>query len=360
MVFSRHSSVVEHVIGNDGAASSILAGGTIRLFIKRDLRLFQRFFISFMPRLSETYLAGIFCVILATFGFASQGIVVKFLFLQHTSIMSILLLRKMLFLPLYWLFSRKLFLSEKNNISARHKTISFAAGIFGYYLAPFSSLHALQLIGAGIERIILYCFPALVILLQSLLNRKMPSIPYLIVFLIIQGGIYFVIGGTNREAISTNDLHGALWSLSGALCFSIYVVCNQKMVRYMSTTTFILYALCGAFVAVLCHFFLSEPFSSLQLSAQAWAYIAAFALLCTFVPVFMFSIAVKRIGSEKASIISMLSPFLTVIFAYLFLGETLTSHQILGGAAIILSILLLETRGFGFLRKKNRLMLYRA
>jgi hypothetical protein len=27
--FSRHSSVVEHVIGNDGVGSSILPGGTI-------------------------------------------------------------------------------------------------------------------------------------------------------------------------------------------------------------------------------------------------------------------------------------------------------------------------------------------
>lgn len=297
--------------------------------------------------MSKPYEAGIFgvlCVVAATLGFASQGIVVKFLFHEKVAILTILLLRKAIFLPIYWLCCRKIIIAQNSELPFRQKALSFFAGMAGYYLAPLASLHALQWIEAGLERIILYCFPGIVILLQSLVHKKCPAWKHIFLFFIILIGIYFAIGGAHVHHITTADIHGALWTLLAAFSFAVYVVCNQGMVKHMATATFIFYALLGAFCAVTLHFLLTQPFSALDISLKAWGYIALFALLCTFVPVFFFSEGVKRIGSERASLVSMLTPFLTIIFAYLFLKETLTWPQIAGGVVIVIGVIALETR----------------
>lgn len=246
-----------------------------------------------------------------------------------------------MFLPLYMGFAKLTVPKERVlSLSTSTKCYAFVAGMFGFYLAPFASLHALSHIGAGIERILLYCFPAIVILLQSIIDRRLPPISYIFVFLLMQYGIVLTVKSLH---VFSGGIEGALWALGGAFLFSVYVTFNHALVKRTGSTLFILYALYGATTAVTVHFLILEPFSVLQLSDKGMLYVAIFALLCTFIPGYLFSEGVKRIGSSRASLISMACPAITVVFAYVFLHEILQPKQLIGGLIVLAAIMFLES-----------------
>jgi drug/metabolite transporter (DMT)-like permease len=62
------------------------------------------------------------------------------------------------------------------------------------------------------------------------------------------------------------------------------------------------------------------------------------AVLCTAVPVFAQSAAIRRIGSGKAALVGMIGPLLTIAFAALLLGEGISSAQMIGAALVIAGV----------------------
>ena len=68
------------------------------------------------------------------------------------------------------------------------------AGFFGYYLATLSDFHSLKLIDANINRIILYTFPAYVLILNSIVERRLPGSRDVFFFALVQIGLFFVSG----------------------------------------------------------------------------------------------------------------------------------------------------------------------
>src|SRR5690606_4265139 len=48
-------------------------------------------------------------------------------------------------------------------------------GMLGYYLSSLFDFYGLEYISAGLERMILFCFPTLVLLIQAVVLRERPS-----------------------------------------------------------------------------------------------------------------------------------------------------------------------------------------
>ena len=55
----------------------------------------------------------------------------------------------------------------------------------------------------------------------------------------------------------------------------------------------------------------------------------------------------RRIGAARAALLSTVEPVYTIILASILLGETLTGIQLVGGALVIIGVLLAETGNHG-------------
>ena len=66
--------------------------------------------------------------------------------------------------------------------------------------------------------------------------------------------------------------------------------------------------------------------------------------LTNVLPLFLFSASIKRIGAQRAAVVSTIGPPSTLIMASLILGEALHAVQIVGAGLIIAGIVVLETR----------------
>ena len=70
------------------------------------------------------------------------------------------------------------------------------------------------------------------------------------------------------------------------------------------------------------------------------------AVISTVVSFVLILEGIKRIGAERASIISMLGPVITILLGTLFLGERLELVQWFGCILVFLIIIVLELQKF--------------
>ena len=71
-------------------------------------------------------------------------------------------------------------------------------------------------------------------------------------------------------------------------------------------------------------------------STSAWAHVAALALLCTGVAYLLYFRLIARLGAPRAMTVTYLIPLFAMLWDFAFLGETLTSAMVAGGAVILL------------------------
>jgi len=74
-------------------------------------------------------------------------------------------------------------------------------------------------------------------------------------------------------------------------------------------------ALLVSSLATQTHFYLAQPLSALNLPWQVYLWCGAMALFSTVLPIFWQSAAVQRVGAERAVLIGLLGPMLTVFFS---------------------------------------------
>ncbi|MEG0663077.1 MAG: DMT family transporter, partial [Anaerovoracaceae bacterium] len=74
-----------------------------------------------------------------------------------------------------------------------------------------------------------------------------------------------------------------------------------------------------------------------QLPLMGLLIIALSAVLTRLIPVFFMYEGIRRIGAEKASVMATLELPITLIIAFLFLGETLTWIQFVGVSVIVVA-----------------------
>jgi drug/metabolite transporter (DMT)-like permease len=62
----------------------------------------------------------------------------------------------------------------------------------------------------------------------------------------------------------------------------------------------------------------------------------------TILPIYFTSEAIKRIGSNRTSIVASVGPVFTIWLGYLFLSEAITPTQLLGTALVLGGVLLVS------------------
>ena len=79
-------------------------------------------------------------------------------------------------------------------------------------------------------------------------------------------------------------------------------------------------------------------------TAQGWLLILYLGLVPTALAYWLFQTGLRTVSATAASIISLLEPSVAALLAWLLFGETLAATGVLGGALLIVSILLLSTK----------------
>lgn len=281
---------------------------------------------------------GLVYTLLGTVCFSAKAVLVKLAYQYPIDAVTLLTLRMGLSLPLYLLIGFFVF----RNATPRQLTVSdhlrvIGYGFAGYYLASLFDLMGLQYISAGLERLILYLYPTMVLLLSVVFfKRAIGKLEWLAVLTGYAG--IAVVYVNDASALGGDAMLGMGLILLCAITFAIYIVGSGQMIPRLGAMSFTVYAMTIACLAIIAHFVMTRPLSMLMVRWELWAISSAIAVFCTVLPTFLMAWGIKLLGAPKAALVGTAGPVFTIILAYFALGEPFTWMHALGTIMVIIAV----------------------
>jgi drug/metabolite transporter (DMT)-like permease len=228
--------------------------------------------------------------------------------------------------------------NPKSLILTRFQFISsLLLGIFGYAL--FSSLFFMALTGlsASLTVLLLYTYPIMVaVLSQFILKEHLGKLGIAALILASIGMLGLVWG---EWAMS--EPRFLLYGISAAFFYSLYIMYSRKYLSNVAAMPSSFYVQLGA-GAILSVIHFQDSSRAIEIISQHTLLIIGMAIICSFMAMTLFLAGLRRITSSEASILSTTEPLFGVLIAALFLGEKLSMIQLLGGALILVAMILIS------------------
>jgi drug/metabolite transporter (DMT)-like permease len=290
---------------------------------------------------------GLAMGMLGAIGFSGKAIIVKLAYRHGVDTVTLLMLRMLLALPFFiamvwWTQHRKG--SVPVRLSMREWLGVVWLGFCGYYLASFLDFAGLQYVSASLERLILYLYPTLVLLLGILLYGKRASRHQWMGMAVSYAGVVAVFAHEVRLTGADAGL-GAALVFGSAVSYALYLSYSGELVRRLGALRLVGLASCVACVLCVGQFALLRPVSVVaELGAEVWCLSVLNASLCTVLPVVLVMLSIERIGSALASQAGMVGPMSTLVMAALVLDEPLSPWLLLG-TALVMSGVFICSRG---------------
>lgn len=287
-------------------------------------------------------LAGVGLVLAAAIGFSAKAVLVKLAYRYRVDAPTLLALRMMLSAPAFlaaalWGRSTR----ETTPLERRDWVQIGALGVVGFYLASILDFLGLEHITAGLERLILFLYPTLVVLLSALLFRRPLRGREILALLLSYAGIGVVFLHDVSLAGSGVAL-GAALVFGSALAYASYLMGSGHAIARVGARRFTAYAMTAACGASILQFAATHPLSALRLPLPVYGLGLAMAVFSTVLPAFLMSAGIRRIGAGRAALIGAVGPVSTLLLAYVFLGEPLGPLQLQGAALVLTGVLIVS------------------
>ncbi len=210
-------------------------------------------------------------------------------------------------------------------------------GSVGYYLASVFDFVGLKYVSAGLERLILFLYPTLVVLLGAVFFRERLSARIALAMALSYGGVALVFL-SDRASGGADVVYGCFLVFLGALAYAFYLAFSQPLIARHGSTRVTSHVLVVACLCVIAQFTLEGDFERLAQPADVYLLAGATGVVATVLPAFLLTAGIKRLGASRAALIGTIGPVSTILLAYVFLGEPLTALQIAGSALVLAGV----------------------
>jgi drug/metabolite transporter (DMT)-like permease len=279
--------------------------------------------------------------LLAVFGvvlFSSKAVMVKWAYRFGVSTVDLLLFRMLFALPFYvgvafWGENR----SKVTELGLKEVLQLLFLGFVGYYLASLLDFMGLQYIKAGLERVVLFVYPTLVVLLSWLFFKERLSKKGWLAIGVTYIGV-LVVFFPELELGGAHVLLGTALVFGSAFTYAIYIVGSGRLIPRLGSARFTAYSMIVASVCVFVHYGFQAKGGLWEYPWQVYFIGVLMAMFATVIPSFLIAAAIKRMGASRFSIFGSLGPVSTILLAYVFLGERIGGWQWLGMGIVILGV----------------------
>ncbi|WP_271781872.1 DMT family transporter [Aquimarina algiphila] len=281
-------------------------------------------------------------IVLAVVGivlFSAKAVLVKLAYKYEISSEHLLLFRMVFSLPVYLAiaFFNKPVQKEKIKIKDYSWIVFF--GFVGYYLASYFDFLGLQFIKAGLERIILFLYPTLVIIISRVFLKNIITRQQLAAILITYIGVIITFWGELQMETETNNITlGAMLIFLSALTYATYLVGSGWLIPKFGVITFTSYAMIISSLCIIIQYLVFDRGDIMNYPLELYLICIAMAIFSTIIPSYLVSAAIAKLGASNFSIIASLGPVSTIVLAYFFLDENLSLIQIVGALIVIFGV----------------------
>jgi drug/metabolite transporter (DMT)-like permease len=190
---------------------------------------------------------------------------------------------------------------------------------------------AVKVAGVAIATLGFASFPAFTVLLEGLIFRERIRFNEGVLVMLVSVGLVLV---TPSFDLASQATEGLLWAIASGLTFSLLSLNNRANAGRVPAVQA---AMWQNAVVALCLL----PFAAPQLSTVRpldWLWIGLLGVLCTGVAHSLFVASLAVIKARTAAVVFALEPVYGITLAWLLFHETPTLRMLLGGALIIIAI----------------------
>lgn len=212
-------------------------------------------------------------------------------------------------------------------------TVLFAGLFLGLYFLCW--MESLVYTSVASSMVVLSLQPLFVMIGSYFIFKKRTSIMTILCLIAaLLGSVIIAWGdiGVSREALIGDGL-----SLLGTILVSAYMLAGQKVSHKIEANLYsvIVFFLGGS---VLLIYNLLNKISLIDYDFSDWTYFFLLALIPTIFGQYIFNLLLKSIGATTVSVGVIGEPVLAIILAYLFLGETISIFQSIGGLMTLIGM----------------------
>lgn len=274
--------------------------------------------------------------------FCSKGVFVKTAYAGGADTVTVLALRMGFALPFFAAAAIWTNCRAATRISGRQWIEIIVLGFVGYYLASLVNFLGLRFISVGLERIVLFTYPSLVVLGTALARREWPSRPILAGMAVAYLGIVVAFIGEAGAAGSAaagaptgirGTLIGVALVFASAVTYAVFLSRSAGLVRELGAFRFTAHVVTVSCLLILLHYAATHPPAGL-FSQQPGVLRSGvvLALVGTVVPSFLMGLGLKHAGARRFAIIGTIGPVGTLVLAWIVLGESLDPVRATGFA----------------------------
>lgn len=274
-------------------------------------------------------LGGILLVAISAISFGFIPIFAKIAYAAGTSTYTLLFLR---FLTATVFMFALAFLKKLPLPSKKERLNLFLLGGLGYVGQSLCYFTALNHASASLVSLLLYTFPALVMIGSAIFFKEKITVTKIIsLILALTGACVIVKGDIYAKPI------GIVIAVLSAVFYAVYILLSSKIVKEGSGIVSSAFIMLGAAVVYgLINVFVgfappSEP--------KGFIGVVLLALVSTVIAFGTFFAGMEHTGPTVASLVSNLEPVVTVIASVLILSEKLTTNVVIGGILVFLSLI---------------------
>ncbi len=178
-----------------------------------------------------------------------------------------------------------------------------------------------------------YFAPVLVTAVCPLLFHEKMTPKQILCFIMSTLGIV-MITGVGDGGLGGNSLIGILFGLGAAVFYATVILLN-KVIKSVGGIHRTFLQFLAAIVILLPYVVFNGGFTLSVLDNVGWVCLLVVGLLHTGVTYCMYFSSLKELPGQKAAILSYIDPLVAILISFLFLKETMTWIQIIGGILIL-------------------------
>jgi len=271
--------------------------------------------------------------------FATLGVFGKLAGDAGANISTLLLVRFGLAALAFWLVLRATGgWAALRRLPRRVVVTGLGLGAAGYSLQSTLFFAAIDRLEVSLVSLLLYTYPAFVTVAALALGRAQPSLRITAALVVASAGLALVLLAAGTGAF---DLVGALFALTASVTYTTYILISDRIIGAVDPFALSTLVLTGA-TASFAVAGVTTGSLDLSLSADAWLWLVLIALVSTVVAVAAFFAGLRRVGPSEAAILSTFEPVVTVVLAFLVLGERLNAAQLAGAVLVLGAVIVLQ------------------
>jgi drug/metabolite transporter (DMT)-like permease len=279
--------------------------------------------------------------LLGAFFFSFASIIGKFILNDgmHPFVLTLLQYLFIVILLLFWHYWKVPSFYKEHKAMMPKLALQGIIGSAGINLFFYA---ALQHLDAGIAAMLLFIHPVYITLYFAVTKKKIIGIRhYASLLLVILGGVITLdlIFGLPEELSIVGIFRGVM----AGMCYAFYNVFADLHLKEVGANTINLFGSFFGLILTLLLIAISNIPFNFQFSVLPP--IVLLSCLSGILPIYFIFKALKHIGSEKVSIVAALELPITLLLAFIFLGEQMKTSQLIGVLMIVASSVLLQYKG---------------